>query len=106
MSKDKKLVERRIFYKINYKEPFTWKDIKHLELQDDDEISGGYQESYNGTDCSNDAHYYINVTRKELETDQEHQIRLHNSERDAKWAKERRLESYKKLREEFKDLEL
>jgi hypothetical protein len=37
MSKEKTLIKKDIFWKSFDNQP-TWKDIKHLDLQDDDEI--------------------------------------------------------------------
>lgn len=103
-SKEKVEVNRTIFNKVDYKKPLTWWDIKGIPLHDNDEISAGWNEGYCESDCSMDGHYYLRIMRKELETDKEYQERQKWIEQDNKWAKERRLESYKKLREEFKDI--
>ncbi len=41
----KKLKEKQIFYD-SADFPISWKYIKHLELQDDDEIKAGYMEPF------------------------------------------------------------
>ena len=40
------MVETTVFDEISYKNPFKWKDIKHLELQDDDSILMGFDEGF------------------------------------------------------------
>lgn len=103
-SKEKILIDKYIFHEINYKRPLKWSDIKHLELQDDDVISSGHEEAYYGSDSAMESHFFMSVTRQVLETDDEYTERQRAVEQSAKWAKANRLESYKRLREEFKDL--
>lgn len=102
-SKEKIKIEKEIFHKISYSKKFTWVDIKHLELQDEDVINAGYDEGFYTENNSMDAHYYIIITRMIEETDEEFNKRQKEIERDNKWAKERRYESYLKLKKEFEN---
>jgi hypothetical protein len=72
-----------------------WGDIKHLQLEDDDIIRSGWEDDEGGGD------YYGEITRTVEETDEQFQKRQSDIERDNKWMKERRYESYLKLKKEF-----
>lgn len=74
-----------------------WSDIKHLKLEDDDLIRSGWEEDDNG------GGYFGEITRMVEETDEQFRKRQADIERDAKWAKERRLETYLKLKKEFEN---
>jgi len=89
-----------IFHEIDYNKPFTFAQIKHI-IQDDDVIHAGYDEGFYTENNSMDGHYFMNVIRERLETDEEFEKRRHKAEWEIKWAKERRLESYKRLKAEF-----
>lgn len=103
MSKEKKLVPKDIFRKMSTERPFLWKDIKHLEFEDNDAIKIGWEEAYYGSDSAMDAHFYVCVTRMILETDEEFEKRLEDDERQSKWSKERRYKNYLSLKKEFED---
>jgi hypothetical protein len=92
-------VESRIF-QVDRMKPFTWADIKHLELQDDDVLLFGWEED---DDLDYKGSYVGVITRMVEETDSQFERRLANIERDAKWAKERRRESYLRLKAEFEN---
>lgn len=81
--------------------PFTWKDIKKIEFQDDDEISIHYEEPYYSENNSWDGHYVAQVERKVLETDEEFNRRIERLKNDKKELKKRRYENYLELKEEF-----
>jgi hypothetical protein len=99
-SKEKIKREKQIFW--NQKnEPFTWKDIKHLQFEDDDVINISWEESFYSENESWDGHFHAEVIRMVEETDEQFAKRIAENERDAKWAKERRLQSYLKLKAEF-----
>jgi hypothetical protein len=79
-----------------------WKDIKHLEFEDDDLILSAWdedEENYN-------SHWHCSITRMVEETDEQFAKRQADNERDAKWAKERRYESYLRLKKEFGEEEV
>jgi len=98
MNKEKKL--RTKFHKTS-DSCFQWKDIKDFEFQDDDYITSSYVEPFYSENNSWDGHFLIEIQRYELETDDEFARRVERVELDKKWAKERRYESYLKLKKEF-----
>jgi hypothetical protein len=90
---EKKIVNREIF-RIVKDSAFTWKDIKHIEFQDDDEI--GIEEDEDGS-------FYACVFRKELETDEEFEARMEYNKRTREMLKKHRYQQYLKLKEEFEN---
>jgi len=90
-------------FHIQSDNPIEWKDIKHIEFQDSDHLTIGRDEGYYSENNSWDPHYYAIVTRMIEETDEEFNLRIKDNERDAKWAKNRRYDSYLKLKEEFEN---
>lgn len=99
-SKEKIKKEKQIFWDQK-NEPFTWKDIKDIQFEDDDMINISWVEPYYSEDNSYDGHYHAEVVRLVEETDEQFQKRMADIEREEKWAKERRLQSYLKLKAEF-----
>lgn len=93
-------VEKHIFSETQSK-PFRWKDIKHLELEDDDQIMLSWEEPYQSENNSYDGHFVGEIIRMVEETDEQYQKRMDRVEMEAKWAKQRRYQSYLKLKEEF-----
>jgi len=91
---------KEIFWK-NQHEPFKWSDLKHIQFEDDDEISIVFDEGYVSENNSWDAGYIAAVTRMVEETDEEFEKRQQEIARDEKWAKERRRENYLRLKKEF-----
>jgi hypothetical protein len=81
--------------------PFTWKDIKDFKFEDDDLIRIQYVDSYYSENDSHDGYYMAEVIRMVEETDEQLQKRIEDKERDEKFYKKRRYESYLKLKEEF-----
>jgi hypothetical protein len=94
-------IEEQVYHKISSK-PIPFKFYKDF-VGDDDIIEAGFDEGYDNSDSAMLPHYYVNITRKRLETDEEYEKRLLKEKRDAKWAKERRYENYLKLKKEFDD---
>lgn len=84
-------------------EPFKWKDIKHIKFQDEDLIRSEYVPAYYSENNSWDEHFEVYVEREVLETEKEYQDRLKGLELEEKWAKERRLQTYNKLKKEFEN---
>lgn len=76
------------------------------DLEPDDEIFVNYDEGHQSENNSWDAHTTLLVFREVLESDEEYNTRIKNSERDARWAKERRRENYLKLKKEFENEQL
>ena len=90
---EKQLVTKDIFW-LRKETEIRWKDIKHIEFQDDDIIR-----CY---DDENDS-FYANVLRQQLETDEEFEERKKTYETMKELSKERRYQQYLKLKEEFKN---
>lgn len=78
-----------------------WGDIKHLKLEDDDLIISKWDVSYD--EESYNSHWYCEITRMVEETDEQFEKRQHSIQLEAKWAKERRYESYLRLKKEFEN---
>lgn len=100
-SPKKIMVEKEIFHKINYNIPFTWKDIKHLDLQDDDLIKIEYVEPYYSENNSWDGHYSCTITRMVEETDEEFDARQERIKWDKKWSRERQFQNFLTLKKKF-----
>jgi len=73
----------------------VWKDIKHIEFEDDDMIQMNWSEH---DDC-----YCVRVVRWVEETDEEWQERLADMKESEDRAKERRRQSYLRLKIEFEN---
>jgi hypothetical protein len=77
-----------------------WGDIKHLELEDDDVIHSCWVDDDN---FEYHGYWHGEIIRMVEETDEQFTKRIAGNELNAKWAKERRYESYLKLKKEFGD---
>jgi len=99
-SPNKIKTEENIFYEHKDK-PFTWKDIKHLVLQDDDEIRLEFVEGGRAGDEEWDSHFLGIVMRRVIETDKQFKQRQQQIEDDKRRIKQRRKENYERLRREF-----
>jgi len=97
-SKEKTQYEKEIFWKQT-QEPPTWKDIKHLNLQDDD-IIAMYEDT---NEYDNLEGYIISVNRWVEETDQEFQKRLQDIEDVKKRTLKMQYDTYLKLKEKFEN---
>lgn len=95
-------IEKTIFY-TNSSKPFTWKDIKHIQFEDDDILHIAYDEGYYSENNSWDPHYFVEITRMVEETDEQFNNRLEKLEDNEKWAKKKRYESYLRLKKEFEN---
>lgn len=103
---EKKKISKRVFYICTNKEPIYWKDVKDFQFEDNDHLEFGYVEPWeNGSDNSGGDHYQAEVYRDVLETDEQFQKRIKDTERDKKWLKQRRYANYLKLKEEFENEE-
>lgn len=94
---------KSIFKATRDKEPFTWKDIKHVEFQDDDVIRAEWVEPYYSENNSWDGHWSIEIVREVPETDAEYAERIRDNEVTRAMLKERRREHYLELKKEFED---
>jgi hypothetical protein len=99
-SKEKTLIKKDIFWKEYNNQP-TWKDIKHIEFEDDDIVTVTYVEPYFSENESNDGYFMVSVVRMVEETDEQFQKRMKDVELKNKWAKEQRYNNYLKLKSEF-----
>ena len=98
-SKEKTLIKEEIFWKSQDDQPI-WKDIKHIEFQDKDEIAINYSDdSYD----HNDHCWVISVTRWVEETDEKFEKRLKMLEEEKERRRKMRYESYLKLKAEFEN---
>lgn len=82
-----------IFHKYPEDYP-TWKDIKHIEFQDDDRIR---------IDCDDEGDFLIEVEREREETDEEYEKRMTGLEEGRKLLKKFRYNQYLELKKEFED---
>ena len=98
-----KIKKEKTIFCTQKDKPFTWKDIKGIPFEDDDEIALQWVEPFYSENNSWEGHYNAEVTRMVEETDEEYQKRIQQNERDAKRAKERRYESYLRLKKEFEN---
>jgi hypothetical protein len=91
--------EKQIFRGYN-NAPMKWADIKNLQLEDDDVIHSGWVD-----DDNFDYHGYWNnvITRMVEETDEEFEKRIARNKRSAEEMKQRRYESYLRLKQEFEN---
>lgn len=89
--------EKQIFIGTNQRQ-MRWSDIKHLQLEDDDEIHSGWVDD-EGFD--HHGYWHNQITRQIEETDEEFEKRIERNKRSAEEMKQRRYESYLRLKEEF-----
>ncbi len=100
MNKEKIYIKTEIFSK-QHDSRLLWKDIKHIDFQDNDEIESQYVESYYSENESYDAHFITIISRKILETDEQQAKRISVTEKNIAELKERRYQTYLKLKKEF-----
>jgi len=89
-----------VFRKQNDNKPIKFGEID-IELQPDDVIISGHDEGYYSENNSWDAHYYLEVHRDRLETDEEFEKRKEENEWHMKDLRKRRYQNYLKLKAEF-----
>lgn len=92
-------IEKQIFHGYN-NAPMKWSDIKNLELEDNDVIHSGWVDDEN---FDYHGYWHNEITRMVEETDQQFEKRIAKMKQDDIWAKERRRESYLRLKEEFEN---
>jgi hypothetical protein len=86
---------------LHFNEQPTWKDIKHIEFQDDDLVHIGYDEGHVSENNSWDPYFYVIVERFREETDEEMTKRVEKENWWKEYNKKQRYENYLKLKEEF-----
>lgn len=64
-------------------------------------INAGYEEPEYGSDHGHDGHYYLEIKFEREENETEKLRRLKKEEKDKEMMKQRRYESYLKLKKEF-----
>lgn len=95
-------ISKEIFYKTKAT-AFNWSDIKHIEFEDDDKIEIGYDDGHVSENESWDPYHFASVTRLIEETDEEFEERQREIKVDSEWMKQRRYETYLKLKAEFEN---
>lgn len=91
-----------IFYKGMDEYP-TWKDINHIQFEDDDRIRVSYEEPYHYENESSNGGWVIEVEREMEETDEEYERRMRRLMTDEEWRKKQRYENYLRLKKEFEN---
>lgn len=91
--------EKQIFLGTNQRQ-MKWSDIKHLQLEDDDEIHSGWVDDDN---FDYHGYWHNQITRMVEETDEEFEKRINRNKRAAEEMKQRRYESYLRLKKEFEN---
>ena len=89
--------EKHIFIGTNQRR-MKWSDIKHLQLEDDDEIHSGWVDD-EGFDYH--GYWHNQITRQIEETDEEFEKRIEENKRSSEVMRQRRYENYLRLKEEF-----
>jgi hypothetical protein len=99
MQKEK--FEKEVFHKTRNHEPYTWKDIKAFQFEDDDIIEIGYDEGFYTENNSVDPHFFVTISRMVEETDEEFSERMKDIDLENKWAEEQQYKTFLKLKEKF-----
>lgn len=97
----KKIIEEVV--NLSFDKLPSWKDIKHIEFQDDDLIHIGHDEGHYSENNSWDPYFYVVVERFREETDEEYHQRVEENEKFKEEMKKKRYETYLKLKEEFEN---
>lgn len=92
-------VEKPIYWGKNNGQ-MTWKDIKHLQLEDDDVIRSEWVDDDN---FEYQGYWHTEITRMVEETDEQFQKRIARNKQSAEEMKKRRYESYLRLKKEFEN---
>lgn len=82
---------------------FTWKDIKHLQLEDDDILGFYFVESFYSENESWDGFHKGEIIRLVEETDEQFEKRKKDQEHFKEKSKQQRYKTYLKLKEEFEN---
>ena len=91
--------EKQVFVGHNNRQ-MKWKDIKHLQLEDDDVIYSGWVDDDN---FDYHGYWHCQITRMIEETDEQFEKRIESNRRGEIEMKNRRRESYLRLKKEFEN---
>ena len=98
-----KIKVEKVIFAAAKETPFAWKDLKHIQFEDEDKITVAYDEGYYSENNSWDSHYYARVIRMVEETDAQFQKRQKKIEEERERTKKMRYESYLRLKKEFEN---
>ena len=96
-----KILKEKIIFSDVQDDQIKWKDIKHIEFEDDDIIVCCYVEPFITTNEQCPEHYAIHITRMVEETDDEYESRMNTVKKFKETAKKLRYNTYLKLKDEF-----
>jgi len=99
----KKIITEKIYHDESFQNPFNYKKIKDLNLQDDDIVYHHYEESYFFENESWGAGYILEVVRSREETDEEYNDRIERINSISELNKKNRFEKYLELKKEFEN---
>lgn len=105
MKTEKKYI-RKVVYSLESNNEYKFKDLKDLNLKDDDFIHMGYQEPEMFSEHSHDGYYFIEVHRVELENDEDYEKRIKMQNEMVSRNRKAMIEHYLKYREQFKDTKI
>lgn len=91
--------EKQIFHGYN-NSPMKWSHIKNLQLEDDDIIHSGWVDDEN---FDYQGYWHNQITRMVEETDEQFEKRIASNKRSEVDMKNRRRESYLRLKKEFEN---
>jgi len=96
-----KILKEKIIFSDVQDNQIKWKDIKHIEFEDDDIIVCCYVESFITSNEQCPEHYAIHITRMVEETDDQYESRMNTLKEYRETTKKLRYNTYLKLKEEF-----
>ena len=96
-----KILKEKIIFSDVQDDQIKWKDIKHIEFEDDDIIVCCYVEPFITSNEQCPEHYAIHITRMVEETDDEYESRMNTVKKLRETAKKLRYNTYLNLKEEF-----
>jgi hypothetical protein len=97
---EKRKIKKVIFWSQS-ETAFTWKDIKGISFEDDDQIQMQWVEPHFSENESNEGYFICEVSREVEESDEEFEKRMKDKIIFEEEAKKKRYENYLKLKEEF-----
>jgi len=96
----KKKIKKIIFSKTSDNN-ITWKELKHIQFQDDDIIICEYIEPECTTKYEHDGYFDVEISRMIEETDEQYNQRMIEKVKTDERLKQNRLERYLELKKEF-----
>ena len=98
-----KILKEKIIFSDVQDDQIKWKDIKHIEFEDDDIIVCCYVEPFITSNEQCPEHYAIYITRMVEETDDQYEARMNTLKEYKETVKKLRYNTYLKLKDEFKN---